>query len=151
MSPLFGGKDQQKEEALEEWRQALEAEFDRLDSLSLGQLGAEVMTAACERLRDEVTVGGTALHIGPTSYGCAKRMMESKGLSFPRAQMKDRELQERIMCLVAEGLQQLEHASLVRLQVEDQTSYGSGYWLTRRGRTAFERGEVEDILTAATG
>jgi hypothetical protein len=84
MSPLFGGKDQQKKEALEEWRQ-------------------------------------------------------------------DRELQERITCLVAEGLQQLEHASLVRLQVEDQTSYGSGYWLTRRGRTAFERGEVEDILTAATG
>ena len=36
MSPLFGGKDQQKEEALEEWRQALEAEFDRLDSLSRG-------------------------------------------------------------------------------------------------------------------
>jgi hypothetical protein len=49
--------------------------------------------------------------------------------------------------LVAEGLQELEHASLVRCQVH--TAMGTFDWAaTRRGRAALQRGAVEQIMRA---
>jgi hypothetical protein len=60
---------------------------------------------------------------------------------------EDVQLRERITRLVAEGLQELEHASLVRCQVH--TAMGSFDWAaTRRGRAALERGAVEHIMRA---
>ena len=47
--------------------------------------------------------------------------------------------------LAAEGLQQVEHASLVRFQLH--TSVGYPDWAaTCRGRAALERGEVLSLL-----
>ena len=46
--------------------------------------------------------------------------------------------------LVAEGLQQLEHASLVRCQ--RARSEDLNWTATRLGRTALDRGEVPQML-----
>lgn len=57
----------------------------------------------------------------------------------------DERVRLRLQRLVAEGVQALEHASLVRAQMH--TAMGSlDYALTRLGRTALERGAVERVL-----
>lgn len=153
MSPLFGGKDEQKEGTSEHWRQALEEEFDRLSSLSLAQLGVEVMDTLFKRARDEdeyFTVAGPNVRAGPTIYEITSQFVkDSKGIEFPYSPTRDHKLQERITGLVAEGLQQLEHASLVRAQIHDPAQRGTDYALTRLGRVAVERGEVESTLARA--
>jgi hypothetical protein len=51
--------------------------------------------------------------------------------------------------LIAESLQQLEHASLIRAQLH--TSMGELDWAaTRRGRAALERDEVKSILDGSS-
>jgi hypothetical protein len=146
---MFGRKDRHKEESLEQWRDGLEAEVERLDSLSLATLGAEVIIAAVEAgaAEDDVTVGGGNIRTAPSAYRIASKLMEAKEIDFP-SPMKDRELQERLVRLVAEGLQELEHASLIRVQHHDPPGAGLDYVITRRGRAAFDRGEVANILSA---
>jgi hypothetical protein len=69
----------------------------------------------------------------------------SQGFSSPLPAADDYQLREQAIRLVAEGLQQLEHASLVRFQLH--TSMGYLDWAaTRRGRAALERGEVLSLL-----
>ena len=128
----------------------------RVNSLTLPRLAAEVMTAAfgpgCPGADDEeyfLVAGGNA-RSGPSTYRIAEVLMTSRGINFPVGPMKDRELQERIVRLIAEGLQELEHASLVRAQVHNPPQVGPDYTITRRGRAALERGEVEGILMAAS-
>ncbi len=56
---------------------------------------------------------------------------------------------QRLKWLVAEGLQALEHASLVRMIARVMTGGGAVlYWLTSRlGRAALARDAVEHVLT----
>jgi hypothetical protein len=162
---MFGRKNEEKQDGREDeekqalsgpWREALEAEFDRLDSLTLPRLAAEVMTAAfgpgCPGADDEeyFSVAGGNARSGPSTYRIAEVLMTSRGINFPVGPMKDRELQERIVRLIAEGLQELEHASFVRAQGHNPPQVGPDYTITRRGRAALERGEVEGILMAAS-
>ena len=60
-------------------------------------------------------------------------------------------LREQIIKLVAEGLQQLEHASLVRCQSHSEETGGFDWAATRRGRAALDRGQVQAILLHGDG
>jgi hypothetical protein len=147
MSPLFGRKQQQEEEQAERSKDsALQAEVDRLESLPLTQLAAEVMTKGFGPAGpgadedDAVTIGGPNVNAGPTVSAIALEFApggDTRGA--------DEHLRLRLHRVMAEGLQVLEHACLVRAQMH--TSMNSfDYALTRLGRAALERGAVERIL-----
>jgi hypothetical protein len=155
MSPMFGHKDDEKQEKNDQWRQALQVEFDRLNSLPLAQLAAEVMTKGFgpggPGAHDEdVTVGQANINAGPTAAQIVGEFVGPRGFTFPVPSDEDLKLHNRIARLVAEGLQELEHASLVRAQMHTAMG-GLDYATTRPGRAALERGEVEGILAATSG
>jgi hypothetical protein len=153
MSP-FGNKDKgkadEKQEKLEQWRLVLKAERDRLDSLSLPQLAAEVMVRAFGpggpgADEEHVQVGQANANAGPSLYQVSGLFEADRGFTFPLPTSDDLQLLESIRRLVAEGLQELEHASLIRVQMH--TAMGSfDYATTRRGRAALDGGEVERIV-----
>jgi hypothetical protein len=71
--------------------------------------------------------------------------MRSPGQSLPRSVPRQRTPEQHnwLLHLVAEALQALEHASLVRVTWHG----GNGHYrATRRGRLAVERGTVERFL-----
>jgi hypothetical protein len=151
LSP-FGRKDPDKEEKNEQWRTALQAEFDRLNVLPLAQLAAEVMTRGFGpggpgADDDDVTVGQASINAGPTAASIAGEFVPERGFSFPVPSDEDQKLQGRIARLIAEGLQELEHVSLVRAQMHTSTG-GLDFATTRRGRAALAQGEIERILAA---
>ncbi len=84
---------------------------------------------------------------GPTADQIVGEFVPDKGFTFPIPSPEDLKLRERVGRLVAEGLQELEHASLVRAQMHTGTG-GLDYTTTRRGRASLEHGEVGGILTA---
>jgi hypothetical protein len=149
MSPLFGRKDH--EDGTAQGIEVLQAEFDRLNALPIRQLAAEVLVRGFGpggpgADDEDVTVGQMNIFAGPSASLIAKEFASYRNLpsSTPSAQEK---LWNRIVRLIAEGLQELEHASLVRAQMH--TSSGSfDYATTRRGRAALDRGEVERILAS---
>jgi hypothetical protein len=155
MSPMFGHKDDEmqadsKQARAEQWRQAAQAEVARLSALPLAELAAEVMARGFgpgSRGGDDgsITVGQANAGAGPTADGISYRFVPDRGFSSPLPTAGDYQLREDVTRLVAEGLQQLEHASLVRFQLH--TSMGYLDWAaTRRGRAALERGEVLRLL-----
>ncbi len=122
--------------------------------MPLSQLAAEVMTrgfgsGGLAAEDEDVMVGGENVNAGPSVYRIAGAFEPSRGFTFPPPTADDLKLQERIARLVAEGLQKLEHASLVRAQMHTAMS-SLDYATTRRGRAALERGEVQGILTATS-
>lgn len=128
VSPLSGKREQRDAR-----KAALEAEADRASMLSLPQLGAEVMTKAFT----EVAPVGIGV---PTYLGFGKVVARFA----PDVSRTDGKLYERFSELVGEGLQVLEHASLVRFPAE---SMGADcYTATRLGRSALENGVVERII-----
>jgi hypothetical protein len=150
---MFGHKDEEKQAQNDRWRLALQAEFDRLGSLPLPELAAEVMTKGFGpdgpgADDEDVTVGEANINAGPTADQIAGEFVAPRGFTFPLPSDEDLKLRERIVRLVAEGLQELEHASLVRAQTHTSMGY-LDYATTRRGRAALERGEVQGILAAA--
>lgn len=150
MSAKFGRKDEDKHEKTEQWRLAMQAELERLGALQLTELAAEVMIRGFgpggPGSDDEaITLGQANVGAGPTAELIASEFTPARGFTFPLPAPEDLRLGERIAKLVAEGLQELEHASLVRCQVH--TAMGYLDWAaTRRGRAALERGEVQGIL-----
>jgi hypothetical protein len=102
---------------------------------------------------DQVWVHGSVSHWGPRPGDIADAMMTARGFSSPLGVVvfgslqssPDNDLQQRILRLVAEALQVLEHALLVRAQ--SNQDHGFDYAITRRGRAALERSEIESILT----
>lgn len=156
MSPLFGHKDeeqQDKQKKIEEWRQAMQAEIERLNSLPLVELAAEVMVKGFGPGGpgvddDAISLGQQNANAGPTANDISLEFVSDRGFAFPSPTPDDFNLRERLAKLVAEGLQQLEHASLVRVQMH--TAMGQLDWAaTRRGRAALEGNEVQSILQAA--
>ena len=127
MPPPSGKKEQRDAR-----KAALEAEADRASSLPLPQLAAEVMTKSFR-----VTEDG-----GHPSFGILVTRFAPGTSHF------DEKLFQRFAELVGEGLQVLEHASLVRGPVT--TNDGNGYALTRLGRAALERGAVDRILAGGS-
>ncbi len=122
-------------------------EIGRLEALPLAELAAEVMARA----------------FGPEGPGAPGRSgtIESPALSAPRLLLNEVAAavtpafnaskgadQIRVANLVAEGLQALELAALVRVTWRGGSE---DFRATRRGRQAQERGEVEALVTAALG
>jgi hypothetical protein len=160
MSP-FGHKHeddqgQNKQQQLEQWQAAVEAEFQRLNALSLTDLATEVMIKGFgpggqDRDDDEITLGQQNRGAGPTVTEIASYVQPERGFEWvPNSnefEMVEATL-DRIAKLVAEGLQELEHASLVRCQLHTEMGY-LDWAVTRRGRAALERGDVANVLQAA--
>ena len=153
MSPLFGHKDQDENgggAATEDPDiAAMNAEIARVSSLPLAELAAEVMakgfgldapggpgkpgTIESPSLdADRVTVGTIAGVFTPAYRGRAVGP----------------ELELRLTQVLAEGVQALEHASLIRAQWHSNDG-AMDYVATRRGREAVERGQVASILGAS--
>ena len=113
MSPMFGHKDDGQAGT-----STLQAEVDRLGSLSLPELAAEVMSKGfgpgCPGADDSVTVGGPNFKAGVTVAALAADFVSGAA---------DEGLRVRRDRLIAEGMQALEHASLVRAQLH--TAMGS--------------------------
>jgi hypothetical protein len=125
---MFGSKDKRATaiDRREAANAALRAEVERLEALPMVHLAAEVMVRA-------FTPGPS----GRLPYW----MYEIIGNFTPEgAQSKD--LMGRLRHVLAEGLQVLEHQSLICFYPEDVT----GYAPTRRGRAALEAGAVEQAL-----
>ena len=138
---LFGGRADRSAEV-----DALEAEIERLDQLPLPALAAEVMGKAFgpgaewEDPEEEVTIGGPNVGAGATVAGIATEM--APGGSTKGA---DERTRLRLQRLIAEGVQALEHAALVRPQMH--TAMNSlDYTPTRLGRKALAAGAVEQVL-----
>jgi hypothetical protein len=152
-----GEQEQDKLSQLRQWQAAVEAEFERLNALSLTDLAAEVMIKGFgpggqDRDDDAITVGQQNRGAGPTVTEISSYLQPERGFDWiPNSQ--EFELVEltldRITKIVAEGLQELEHASLVRCQLHTEMGY-LDWAVTRRGRAALERGDVASVLQAAS-
>ena len=121
----------------------LSAELQRLSSLTLQQLAAEVMVKG----------------FGPGGPGADTYAdMADIGGAFSQPYQGrdyDQEADSRVMEMVAEGVQVLEHACLVRPVFHGQggdhsVHYNLGWGGTRLGRAALERNGVERILSGGS-
>ena len=150
MSGLRSRKDEEKQERIEQWRLATQVAYERLNALPLIELAAEVMIKGFGpggpgADDDAITLGQANIHAGSTAQIISLELAPDRGFTFPLPTPEDHKLREQIAKLVAEGLQELEHASLVRCQMH--TGMGNLDWAaTRRGRAALERGEVQSVL-----
>lgn len=143
---LFGGRADRSVEA-----DVLEAEIERLDRLPLPMLAAEVMDkafgpgAGWEDPEEEVTVAGPSDGAGATIEAMASAMAPdgtTRGV--------DERTRLRLQRLVAEGVQALEHASLVRAQMHAGIG-GLDYTPTRLGRTVLAAGAVVEVVGRGEG
>jgi hypothetical protein len=139
LSPHFG----RNEDATESRDSVLQAAADRLEALSMSQLATEVMANAFgpdgPQADRKVTVDGAPIGAGPTVSAIVARFVGSD--KWDRAKREDS--YERLKRLIAEGLQTLEHAALIRAQVHSGIL---NYALTRSGQAALEQHAVERIL-----
>jgi hypothetical protein len=114
------------------------AEVQRLAALTLAQLATEVMTKA---FRAEHTLGAGILELG----GIAGQFLPDYGpeRAGDTTPVEGLALQD----LVAEGLQLLEHAQLVRPQFGYSGAVACYGWVTTRlGRSALAAGTVQRTL-----
>jgi hypothetical protein len=154
MSPFSHKADQgpDKQERLAQWRLAMRAEIERLSALPLTGLAAEVMVKGfgpgAPGAADPGTLAEAVEGVAPTAGLISFEFAPDRGFSFPVPTPEDMTLRGQVTQLVAEGLQQLEHASLVRCQMHRQAEFG--WAITRAGRAALGSGEVPQILKAAS-
>ncbi|MCW2981412.1 MAG: hypothetical protein JWO14_3139 [Solirubrobacterales bacterium] len=128
---------------------ALEAEIQRLERLTLAALAVEVMTKAfgpgaeCEDPQEEVTVGGPNIGAGATVEGITPDM--APGGTTKGA---DERTRLRLQRLVAEGVQVLDHAGLIRPQMHTAMNE-LDYTPTRFGRKVLATGKVEGVVATS--
>ncbi len=151
---MFGKKDQ--DESAQQPGQgsaALQAEVARLEALPLAEVAVEVMTkgfgSGGRGADDEqITVSGQNVDSGPDVSGIADRFVPEINRWRGRGP-GDEALWNQLDRLVAEGVQQLELAALVRAQLHS-ASGSLDFAATRLGRSALESGTVERILGRGT-
>lgn len=137
MSPMFGKKDEPGQPPQAD--AALQAEFDRVSALSLVQLASEVMTKGFGpggpgADDSSVTVGGPNADSGIEVTGIADKFVNYQPQYFGIPSPSE-VLWRQFSRIIAEGLQELEHASLVRAQM--YTSQNSlDFTTTRLGRAS---------------
>jgi hypothetical protein len=147
---MFGNKDEDKQYKLEQWQHAMRQEIARLDALPLADLAAEVMIRGFGpggpgADDDAISTGQANINAGPTAKDIALRFVPDRPFTFPLPTAEELKPLQQLTRLVAEGLQQLEHASLVRCQMH--TAMGYFDWAaTRYGRAALQRGDVQAVL-----
>jgi len=138
---LFGGREDREAEA-----DALAAEIERLDLLPLPALAAVVMAkgfgpgAPWEDPEEEATVGGSASGAGATVAEIADAIAPEGS-----ARAADGVARLRLERLVAEGVQALEGAALVRPQLHVGMD-ALDYTPTRFGRTVLAAGAVAEVV-----
>jgi hypothetical protein len=138
---LFGSRVDRGIEA-----DALEAEIERLDQLPLPLLAAEVMGKAFgpgaewEDPEEEVTVGGPN-----DGAGATVEMITTAMAPDGTTKSVDDSTRLRLWRLVAEAMQALEHASLIRAQMHTAMG-GFDYTPTRLGRTVLAAGAVAEVV-----
>ena len=138
---MFGNKEKRTADAgaREAAGAAFRAEVERLEALPMASLAAEVM----------------AQGFGPDGYlpGFVKREpyavqvahVRNIAAMFVPEGARNAALYKRLARLVGEGLQVLEHESLVWARSVAEGS-GIGYAPTRRGQAALDAGTVEQAL-----
>ena len=139
MSPLFGHGEDEGDDGV-----ALEAEIERLNALSLPELGAETMTRG-------FGPGGPGAPENQGTFQAPRTDATRVGLSDIARQFTPAfvgrgitaEQRVRFEQLVAEGLQILERALLVRLSWRGGTE---SYSATRLGHYVLQQGEVDRRL-----
>jgi hypothetical protein len=125
-------------------------EIARLDALPPADLAAEVMIRGFGpggpgADDDAISLGQANIDSGPTAPKISFLFVPDRGFTFPIPTAGELKLRQQLAKLVAEGLQQLEHASLVRCQMHSEM--GNFDWTaTRYGRAALQRGDVQAIL-----
>jgi hypothetical protein len=118
----------------------LESEVARLSGLSIPQLATEIMKRAFTAQYQPGDSGYSAE--GMVNLFCRPSRPPKYHDVVQTAQL---ELQD----LIAEGLQALDHAGLIRLEGRYAGEvYASGYVTTRRGRAALASNAVEQALGA---
>jgi hypothetical protein len=147
----LGRKD--KEQSAESESAALQAAADHLSSLSLVALGGELMAKAFtgEAGHDDEPPWVDPFGRAPSAYEV------TNWLYLPRDQELDtaQPLGRVLYGLVSEGLQVLEHASLIRAQLKfgfqgTAADAHTTFVLTRYGVSVRDAGAVERILTGGT-
>jgi hypothetical protein len=139
-----------RQQAIWQWRTAMQAEYERLYPLPLPDLAAEVMARAFGPGGpgyddDAITVAHASLQAGPTALKISELFVPDFDFGWDQPAQEDRILRERLVKLVAEGLQVLEHASLVRCQIHHEM--GTFDWAaTRYGRAVLDQGQVQAVL-----
>jgi hypothetical protein len=120
----------------------LESEIARLSTLSIPQLATEIMTKAFTadyQPGDDVYEADAMVDL----FCQPSRLAKYHDVVLP-SQLELRDL-------IAEGLQALDHAGLIRLEGHYSGQvYTAGYVTTRRGRSAVASNAVEQAL-ATTG
>ena len=115
---------------------ALEDEAERLAALGLAELAAEILPHV-----PNVKLGSYGSQ-GPGATEVAETMAPGK-LKGPAAL--------RMVQVVAEGLQVLEHAGLVRLAIRGDESTALEFPMTRAGQAALADGSVLEQLQRRAG
>lgn len=124
-----------------------------MSALSVAQLAAEVMTKGFGpggpgADDGSVTVGGPNADSGIEVADIAGTFVTYQPQYFGTPSPNE-VLWRQLSRIIAEGLQELEHASLVRAQMH--TSQNSlDFTTTRLGRAALDQGAVERILGGGT-
>lgn len=126
-------------EQLQAWRLTAQTELGRLQSLTVPQLGAEIMLRGFGERDAADPTGQTQVSIAVLL--CPDPPVVPKGA--------DRELMEEFGPLASEGLGALESALLLR-QSQGKTSDLIFYSPTERGTDALGAGEVESVLEQAS-
>lgn len=114
----------------------VQPELDRLRQLSLTDLASEVMTKG-------YGPGGPGAD-GDTGFG---RIAKAIVPDFERA---DQDTIDEFIRVIAEGVQVLEHASLVRFSFWAGPAGGPVYAVTRYGQQALAQNTVDRVLTGGS-
>jgi hypothetical protein len=138
---MFGHKDKRATpgDPAEAANAALRAEVERLEALPMTQLAAEVMA------RGFGPGGYLPSIVGRKQPALVAAYVSDIAAMFETEGARDADLYYRLCAMVGEGVQVLEHASLIwARRVRD--SSGVGYAPTRRGQAALEAGAVEEAV-----
>jgi len=138
---MFANKD--KRDAGGDGRDAATAAFraqvERLEALPLAQLAAEVM------VRGFGPGGYLSDFVLREPHAVACAFVRNIADMFVPKGARDADLYKRLSDVVGEGLQVLEHESLIWARSIAE-GLGVGYGPTRRGRAALETDAMEQIL-----
>jgi len=138
---VFGNKDKRAamNDAKEAATAAFRAQVERLEALPPTHLAVEVMRKGFG------PSGYLPDFVRREPYAVAAVHVSNIVREFEPDGARDADLTERLYDLIGEGLQILEHRSLIWARTVAE-GYGVGYALTRRGRAALEADVVEQAL-----
>jgi hypothetical protein len=157
MSP-FGKKKDDDQQGPGDTNPQLDAEVTRLQGLTPAQRASEIMSKAFSTQYDPTEHGHDVPGIADEFF---PRPDWSLGDSTVKAKVRQAQAESQpstpqhqllvLADLVAEGVQALEHASLIRLKTNyDQGYFHAGYVATALGREALEQNAVDKILAGGS-